>query len=122
MYGIPGPHVAALNTTHFPGADNTAAVCTVAADTKETWVLDWIHCSFDEGGATDYSSTLTVAFGTAPTTKWQVIIAVDASVYGGAGVFPFYFPRGLYNAKGEQMVVTLAAVANVEGKLNIGYH
>lgn len=95
-------------------ADNTAAAVTVAADTDEFWVVDRIDWSYD---AAPTGGLLTIAYGTSPTTVWQVDITA-------AGPGFVNFDRGLHNAatKNEQLVVTLAAGgAGIGGELNVLY-
>ena len=107
------------NTYHHPAAD-TAAVCTVAANALQTWVLDWILWSYDKVNPTA-AETVTVTIG------GDTVLIIDIPV-GAAGTpqAPQFvpFPKGLYKpAKNEALVVTLSANSGTTtGKMNIGYH
>jgi len=93
---------------------------TVAADTKQTWVLDWIHVAIGLSGALAATETLTVTIG--GVTKWQVDVILDGTIYGGPAILPFEFPRGLYGAKNKALVVRLTDIATAVGTVNVGYH
>jgi hypothetical protein len=92
---------------------DAAAAITVAAHEEKFHCLDWVGWSYNGGTVT---GKLTIAFGTGPTTVFEVNI-VQAAV----GFINFDPP--LYTGtNNEQMVVTLAAGGtNVLGRLNIRY-
>ena len=93
---------------HSP-ADNTAAVCTKAADSEQFWVVAWITWSYDD---TPTGGNLVVdVVGT-------TVLEVDITT-GGPGQLEFNYP--LYvGTKNEALTVTLAAPgAGKAGKLNV---
>ena len=79
-------------------ATGSDAVITLAAEAENFHVIDSIHCSY----AVATTGKLTIAFGSGPTTVWEVDIAT-------AGLREFLFPKGLTNGqtKNEQCVITL---------------
>lgn len=97
---------------HYPAA-NTAAVITIAADAEQFWVLDWLMWSYSE---VPTAGRLTVAIG------GTTYIDLDITA---AGPGPLRFEPPLYNpsfAKGETMVITLAAGGGTcTGKLSARY-
>ena len=105
-------------TYHHPAA-NTAAVCTVAANRLQTWVLDWILWSYDTW--VKDVETLTVAIGGSTVAMIDIPKTADGTPYA-----PQYIPfkKGLYKPyKNQKLVVTLSAGGQAtSGKLNIGYH
>jgi hypothetical protein len=111
MQGSPETTAAPTFFTHAPAA-NTAATKNIAAATGETWVLHWLHFSYD--GVPAAVKTASVVIG--GTYKWQVDITT-------AGVWTIEFPGGLYGSANEALVVTLPASGSgsVKGKINIKY-
>ena len=94
----------------------TAIVLTLAADPDQFWVLDWIMWSYD---ADPSGGRITVTYGGVTLFEHDI-------TRGGPGILQFR--DAVYNAvanyeapRNEAMVVTLAAVSGVTGKLTIRY-
>lgn len=122
MKGPPNTNRAVIPKTHVPAA-NTAAVITVAAVAGEMHVVEWVSWSFNSPPTTD-DTTLTIAYGTGPTTKYTIYTGPDTATYNAAVRGHYVFPGGFhYDSKtlNEQLVITLSAGGNdVLGSVNAG--
>jgi hypothetical protein len=91
-------------------AANTAASVSIAADSKEHWVIESVDFSYD---ATPSGGSITITSG--GTTIYKMAIT-------SAGAYRREFENGLKATKGEAVVVTLAAGgAGVSGTLFVQY-
>ncbi len=111
MESLPDTTVAPVFLTD----DDTGAAVThtIAAVADETWVIDWIQCSY----AADPSGTpgnLTVTID--GTT------VIDQDITQTNPPMLDFSEQGVYGGANEAVVVTLGAVAGVQGFLNVKYH
>lgn len=101
-----------LNTTHSP-AVSVAAVNTIAAAADETWRIRQIHYSYNAAAT---AGKLTVTIGGSTVYELDDEFAVVEPKVKDFGEFPL---QGIL--VNEEVVVTLAAVTGVTGKVNTIY-
>lgn len=94
---------------HHPGADNTAAVVTLAAVANKRNVVHGVTWSYNK-------LTPAAAGGISITNGGTVVNGFDI-VQGGPGSLPL----SVVGSVNAAVVVTLAAISDSQGKLNVDY-